>query len=273
MGSRQILPHLLSMPQWWDLSDSNGRTPLMRALATQGFSPVMLTDLIQSNPAIEKSLRRLDHGGKNIWWHLLYHYGYRSRKGQDWLAVLRDRVPLQPSATSGRGLFIDHVLVSPTRQWHEFFPKEGFGRMVYELPGNAHATWWGCSEDDASEVVRWLLTVRNPSFSNMRSMASNLGRMRQVDPMGRSNLPMPLRGTLMLIEALYTSNPDGVRAEMDAGVGVMLSPKAQARLEKEASGRGVHFRNEFQMVMRHNNTAALDLSTARTGRTRPTRRL
>lgn len=245
----------------------------MRALQTTGFSPSMLGDLIETNAGVRDCLLATDHGGKNIWWHLLYHYGYRSKKGQEWMPLLRERVPLHKSARSNRGLFIDHIFVSPTKQWHEFFPKEGFERMVYALPNNTHDTWWGCNEEDGKRAANWMLGVRNPRPANMRSLVSSLARAHEEDPHGRAHLPMPLRGSLMLLESLYAADRARVDNAVAQGTWVYLTPRAQTRLRQEAKLRPGFMRARLEEVMQYNEDMALRQSTPQVSLEQAVRRL
>ena len=118
MGHVQVVSHLCSLPRWWKLRDRQGRTPIMRAVEASGLTSKVLLRVMMDHYDSHATLGETDHGGKNLWWHLLRHQSYRSdERTEGWVGLLRERVKLQPSATSGRGIFIDQILAGKTKQW------------------------------------------------------------------------------------------------------------------------------------------------------------
>lgn len=228
MGHRQIVPYLEQIPEWWTLRNKRGETPLMRSLFTRGMDPNIFSSLLE-NEEVANTLDTVDAGGKNIWWHLMYFRSYRDDTHQ-WLPLFRGKVPLTPSISTGRGLFIDHILPRKTRQWSGFFPRGQFAQGVYALYGNSFRTWWDCSEQEAQAASNWLLGVQKPWKDNMLSMSANMRACRSVDPSGMQDLPGTLQGALMLLEALRSPSQDKWDALIENNQ-VSMNKHARARTD------------------------------------------
>lgn len=274
MGHRQALSHLESLPRWWKLRDRQGRTPLMRVVESGGFTPKILVRVLLDTPESNTILDATDRGGRNLWWYVLLHQAYRSDERTDgWLGVLRERVMLQPSITSGRGMFIDHILNRGKRQWAGFFPCKDFARQIYALPNNHYRTWWQCGHDDAEKVAHWLLAVRCTRYSSISSsLGQNLRACHRQDPQGRAGLPMPVRGSLMLLDALHGDIPRA-QAEQEAGAWVFVGARAKTRLLEEAKRRPGIVARPFEALLVENDQLALGHCTVPSDLTRPQRRL
>ena len=274
MGHRQAMTHLASLPRWWKLRDRQGRTPLMRAMEAAGFTPKVMAKLILNTPEAGSALDATDRAGRNLWWYLLLHQSYRSDERTDgWVGMLRERVALQPSITSGRGLFIDHILGRGNRQWSGFFPREDFARQVYALPNNRHATWWQCGQDDAEKAAHWLLAVRCTRYAAIaRSIGQNLRTCQRQDPLGRGALPMPIRGGLMLLEALH-GDLRHAQQEQEAGAWVRVGSRAKLRLLEEAKQRPAIVAAPFEAMLIENEQRALQHTIPTPALTRPLTRL
>jgi hypothetical protein len=230
MGCRQIVDHLNSTPRWWKLRSSRGTTALMHSLNTRGMTPELFSELLR-NPEVEASVTAVDHGGKNLWWHLLYYRSYRNDT-HNWIPLISPRVPLQASLTSGRGIFIDQIKPRLKRQWSNFFPTGEFARKTYALPGNTYDTWWQCGEEEAQAVAQWLLGRRQLRDCNDKSLLDNLRACESNQPGGMAGLPDPLQGALRLTKLLLSRRQEHLWPELAQERLICLDKHARVRTEE-----------------------------------------
>ena len=255
MGCRQIVAHLTSVPTWWKLRSSRGETPLMHALKTRGMTPDLLSKLLEEKE-VAKSLVALDNGGRNLWAHLFYHRSYRPDT-QLWVPVIAEKLPLQSSPVSGRGIFIDQIKPLLKKQWNNFFPTGEFSRKVYALAGNTYDTWWSCPENEAEEVANWLLGVQRIRSANQASLVDNLRACERNQPGGLNNLPGPLQGALRLLQLLRASNREEGWKELADSRLVHMKNRTRDRVEgqlRALNGRGREYglaflRDHDQLVL------------------------
>lgn len=272
MGCRQIVAHLNNTPCWWELRSSRGTTALMHSFNTQGMTPKFFSELLLI-PGVEASLTATDHGGKNLWWYLLYYRSYR-KDTQDWIPMVAPRVPLQSSSVSGRGIFIDQIRPLLKRQWSNFFPTGEFARKTYALPGNTYDTWWQCEDSDAEIVAQWLLGRRQLSTINNRSLVDNFAACEKNQPGGMNGLPKSLQGAMRLTKILTSPMQKHLWDELAEEGLVRLDKHARLRTEERVRAMTHPRSQEYGLAfLREHDRQALQQTVTTAIGSAPVRRL
>lgn len=259
LGARQLPEHLTSQPQWWTLRDSQGRNPLMLAVYAKGATPDML-----SWPHMRTLARQRDDRGRGIHYYLVraMKLGHHiNQPGIDtaeaWLKPLRDLGVAPTTTRSGWGLVIQHVMERPTRNWNGFM--SGLDAMAHVKGGPCphiplcersdwseedSALWWGGAHPTADRVAHWMNEVRSLDGNSLRKMARVA--MHTLSPVQRSELPVALRGALLLNEAAIGRESDIIESELADGVFFTLSAARRARF---GAGLGPSGKRLFDSVL------------------------